>query len=167
MRGSLFFNMWCEERKREKLGFLYFKQLHITPPTVHLIWDLSADQEGNIRTQVSLLSNHFSSVHSDPLLLIFSVSSFKFGLVQLSLLQLGSGPSSRNKLTVSVAACLLRLSSTASRSCPSHRSTPGSRRRTGRSRWLRDCYGRRKHDWVPGTVNMDMRRDEPSQSRLQ
>lgn len=99
--------------------------------------------------QIRKETSSFSSVKSLQFIQIqplFFLSLVRFTLVQFSFLQLP--PHSGKKLTVCV--CLLRLSSTASRSCPSRRSTPGSCRHTGRSRWSRDCCGRRKHDWVPG-----------------
>ena len=93
-----------------------------------------------------------TSVHSDPFLIS---TSFKFGLVhfsavQYSLILRGTVGSSSEALTVTVCFCLIRLSSTATRSCPSHQSTQGGYRHTGRSHWLHGCYGLHKRGWEPG-----------------
>lgn len=46
VRGRFFFFTCSVNKEKEKYSrFLYFKQPHITPPTVHLIGDLRADQE--------------------------------------------------------------------------------------------------------------------------
>lgn len=77
------------------------------------------------------------------------VGLLRFSLVQLAFLRQGFHiPGSQNE-TVSVSV-FLTLSSTASRSCPSLRSTPGSCRRTGSSRWSHDCCGRCRDGSEPG-----------------
>lgn len=72
-----------------------------------------------------------------------------FSLVQLGFLQQGVYIPRRQNHAVSV---LLTLSSTASHSCPSPRSTPGSCRRSGSSRWSHDCCGRCRDGSKPGVV---------------
>lgn len=83
------------------------------------------------------------------------MSSFQFGLVQFSavwftLLQPQQQQQQQREAGQYPFLCSLRLSSTASRSCPSHLSTPGSCHHTGRLHWSRDCCGHRKHGWEPG-----------------
>lgn len=79
-------------------------------------------------------------------------SLVRFSLVHLGFLQRGFRIQRSQNPTASVSL-FLTLSSTASRSCPSPRSTPGSRRRTGSSRWSRDCCGRCRDGSEPGVFN--------------
>lgn len=79
-------------------------------------------------------------------------SLVRFSLVHFGFLQQGFRIQRRQNPTACVSL-FLTLSSTASRSCPSPRSTPGSRRRTGSSRWSRDCCGRCRDGSEPGVLN--------------
>lgn len=93
------------------------------------------------------------------------VSLVRFSLVQFGFLQQGFWiPRSQNpRVSVSV---FLTLSSTASRSCPSPRSTPGSRRRTGSPRWSRDCCGHCRGGLEPGVLGQTQHFDKFSLSRI-
>lgn len=73
---------------------------------------------------------------------LFGVIVFKFGSFQCSSVRL------RCQLFVFVSR-LLRLSSTAGRSYPSRRSTPGSCRHKGSSHLLRGCCGHGKRGLEP------------------
>lgn len=151
VRGRFFFLhvVWIKKRRNIQ-DFCISSNL-----TLHLqqfislgIWEQIRKE--NLRKRVPLLSIHFSSGRS-TFVFSFNLSLVRFSLVQFSSVSLSwvSGPGSRKKPTVSVSVCSLRLSSTASRSCPSLQSTPGSCRHTGRSRWSRGCCDRRKHGWEP------------------
>lgn len=153
----IFFFVWHVVwiKKMEKYsGFLNFKQPHITLLPVHLIWKERADQEGNLRTQVPLLSPHFqfSLFFFFCLSIWVNLSLVRFSLVQFSSVQLGFRCPAAVSLTLSVSV-LLRLFSTASRSCPSLQSTPGSCHHTGRLHWSRDCCGHCKHGLEPANKN--------------
>lgn len=138
VRWWIVFVCSVEEKKGEQEG-VCFSSSCTWPPIRHRIWDLWADREGNFKTQVSPLSNHFSSFRPTSSLV------FILSLLQLEV-QAPAAVRSRQYLP---HVCLLRLSSTASHSCPSHQSTPGSCRQSGSSHWLHGCYGHHKHGWEP------------------
>lgn len=138
-RGSLLVVRLKKRGKR--FFFLFFFQPLGTTTTVQLILgSLSGGQNRN------LVLSFCSGSRRCP-----SPRTFVFASVQCSSASSGQGfqiPGSQNQ-TESVSV-FLTLSSTASHSCPSPRSTPGSCRRSGSSRWSHDCCGRCRDGSEPG-----------------
>lgn len=124
----------------KKRGKRYFLQPHRTTTRGQLIWDLWAGQNRNL-----ILSFCSRSLQR--------LNPRKFGSVQFSAVRLPpagvSDPTQSETVSVSV---FLTLSSTASHSCPSPRSTPGSCRHTGSSRWSHDCCGHCRDGSEPGVL---------------
>lgn len=86
------------------------------------------------------------------------LSLVRFSLVQFGSLRQGFQiPRSQNQ-TVSVPV-FLTPPSTASHSCPSPRSTPGSCHRTGSPRWSHDCCGRCSDGSEPGVLRKNTKFD--------